>query len=111
VLRWSDTNNWYKAYIDGKQLVIQKKVQGTATTLASATFSATAGTSYSIRFRVVGTTLSAKVWATGAAEPAAWTVTTTDSSLTSGFDGIRVQLLSGINATFTSFQKTDLLGG
>jgi hypothetical protein len=110
VLRWTDTNNWYKAYIDGSQLVLQKKVQGTSTTLKSATFTAKAGTAYSIRFRVVGTTLSAKVWASGTAEPTAWTVTATDSSFKSGFDGIRVQLLSGINATVTSYQETDLIG-
>src|SRR6266566_2349570 len=31
VLRWTDGNNWYKAYIDGAHLIIQKKVAGTAT--------------------------------------------------------------------------------
>jgi hypothetical protein len=25
VLRWTDSNNWYKAYIDGANLVIQKR--------------------------------------------------------------------------------------
>jgi hypothetical protein len=110
VLRWTDTNNWYKAYLNGTQLVIQKKVNGTATTLSSTAFTATAGTSYSIRFRIVGSTLSAKAWKTGATEPTAWTVTTTDTTFTSGFDGLRVQLQSGINAIFTSFQETSLSG-
>jgi hypothetical protein len=110
VLRWTDTNNWYKGYISGTQLVIQKKINGTATTLSSTAFTATAGTSYSIRFRIVGSTLSAKAWKTGATEPTAWTVTTTDTAFTSGFDGLRVQLQSGINAIFTSFQETSLSG-
>src|SRR6266536_1894901 len=62
VLRWTDGNNWYKAYLDGAHLIIQKKVAGTATTLASVPFTATAGSSYTIHFRVVGSTLTANVW-------------------------------------------------
>ena len=31
VLRWTDGNNWYKAYVDGQNLVLQKKVAGTTT--------------------------------------------------------------------------------
>jgi len=58
VLRWTNTNNWYKAYISGNSLVIQKKVNGTNTTLKSVPFAATAGTSYSIDFSVVGTTVA-----------------------------------------------------
>ena len=45
VLHWTDTNDWYKAYIDGANLVVQKKVNGTATTLKTVPFAATAGTS------------------------------------------------------------------
>ncbi len=108
VLRWTDTNDWYKAYIDGTNLVIQKKVKGTTTTLMSVAFPASAGTVYSLRFRVVGSTLSAKVWQSGMTEPANWMVTTSDSALASGFDGLRIQLQSGINATITAFQSTNL---
>jgi hypothetical protein len=56
VLRCTDTNNWYKAYIKGTSLIVQKKVGGATTILGSAAFTATAGTSYTLRFRVVGTT-------------------------------------------------------
>ena len=69
VLRWTDGNNWYKAYIDGTSLIIQKKVSGAATIIASVPFAATAGTSYTIHFRVVGTTLTANVWASSGSEP------------------------------------------
>ncbi len=110
VLRWTDTNNWYKAYINGTQLVLQKKVGGTTTTLKSAIFSATAATAYSIRFRIVGSTLSAKAWQVGTTEPASWTLTTTDTSLLSGFSGLRIQLQSGVSASFSAFQVTDLSG-
>ena len=104
VLRWMDKNNWYKAYISGSNLVIQKKVSGTYTTLKTVPFAATAGTSYSIDFSVVGTTLSANAWQTGTSEPSGWMATATDSSLLSGNCGLRIQLQSGISATITSFQ-------
>jgi hypothetical protein len=60
-LRWKDTNNWYKAYINGTNLIIQSKFNGTATTLKSVAFTAAVNTAYTIHFRVVGTTLSANV--------------------------------------------------
>jgi len=104
ILRWTDKNNWYKVYINGNSLVIQKKVNGTYTTLKAVPFAATAGTSYSIDFSVVGTTLSANAWLTGASEPTGWMATVTDSSLVSGNCGLRIQLQSGISATITSFQ-------
>ncbi len=104
VLHWKDTNNWYKAYIDGANLVVQKKVNGTATTLKTIKFAATAGKSYSIDFSIIGTTLAANVWQTGTAEPSGWMVTVADSSLSSGFCGLRIQMQSGVTATITSFQ-------
>lgn len=107
VLRWTDGNNWYKAYINGSSLILQKKVNGSTTTLATVPFSATAGTAYSIRFRIVGTTLNAKAWATGSAEPSNWMTTATDSSLSSGQCGLRIQSFSA-TTTITSFLATAL---
>ena len=104
VLRWQDTNNWYKAYIDGANLVVQKKVNGTTTILKTVPFAATAGQSYTIDFSIVGTTLSANVWQTGTTEPSGWMVTAADSSLSSGFCGLRIQMQNGVIATITSFQ-------
>jgi hypothetical protein len=106
VLRWTDTNNWYKAYIDGSKLVVQKKVSGTTTVLGTASFSAKAGTAYSIRFRMVGTSLYAKIWAASGAEPSNWMVTATDSSLTSGYCGLRMQMSSSATLNITSFLET-----
>jgi len=107
VLRWTDGNNWYKAYIDGAHLFIQKKVSGVATVLASVPFTATAGTAYTIHFRVVGSTLTANVWAASSAEPSGWMVTASDSTLTSGYCGMRFLTQSG-TATVTSFQAKSL---
>jgi len=103
VLRWANGNNWYKAYIDGKNLVLQKKVAGTTTTLASVPFAASAGTAYSIHFRVVGSTLTANVWPASGSEPAGWMITASDSSLTTGYCGMRFLTQTG-TATITAFQ-------
>ena len=109
VLRWTNGNNWYKAYIDGGHLIIQKKVSGTTTILASVPFAATAGSSYTVHFRVVGSTLTAKVWATSGSEPSGWMITASDSALASGYCGMRFLTQSG-TTTVTSFQA-NALGG
>ncbi|HLI06280.1 MAG TPA: hypothetical protein VKV40_06920 [Ktedonobacteraceae bacterium] len=108
VLRWRDTNDWYKAYIDGAHLVVQKKVNGTTTILSQVNFSATTNTLYNLRFEIVGTTLYAKVWAASTTEPSSWMITTSDSTLSSGQCGLRVQVLSGTTATVTSFVANSL---
>ena len=106
VLRWTDGNNWYKAYIDGTNLVVQKKVSGSTTILGTASFPATGGTSYSLRFRVVGTNLFAKAWQTGNTEPANWMVTATDSTFSSGNCGLRMLDQNGAIVNYTSFLAT-----
>jgi virginiamycin B lyase len=103
VLRWSDGNNWYKAFIDGSDFIIQKKVNGNTSILSQVSFSAKAGTSYTLRFRVSGTTLSAKVWQTNQTEPANWMVSATDSSFQSGYCGLRMLDQNGAVVTYTSF--------
>jgi len=103
VLRWTDGNNWYKAFIDGSSLLIQKKVNGATTILASVPFSVTAGTSYTIHFRMVGSTLTANVWAASGSEPGGWMVTASDSTFTLGYCGMQFLTQSG-TATVTSFQ-------
>ena len=103
VLRWTNGNNWYKAYIDGTNLVIQKKVNGSTTILNKTAFAAQAGISYTLRFSVVGSTLSAKVWQTGSPEPGNWMVTATDSTFQSGYCGLRVLVQTGTIAQITAF--------
>jgi len=104
VLRWTDTSNWYKAYIDGANLIIQSRINGTATTLTSVAFKATAGTSYTIHFHAAGTTLTANVWQTSATEPTGWMATATNSVLPAGFCGMRAQVPSGVTVKITSFK-------
>jgi streptogramin lyase len=103
VQRWTDNNNWYKAYIDGTNLVIQKKVASVTTVLATTPFPANAGTSYTIHFRVNGTTLTVNAWPTSGTEPPNWMLTTSDSTFSSGNAGIRVLTQTG-TATITRFE-------
>jgi hypothetical protein len=105
VLRWTSGNSWYKAYIAGSSLVVQKKVAGVTTTLQSVPFAASPGVSYTLRFRAVGTTLYAKVWPSANPEPAGWMITVSDLSLASGYCGLRM-LANGVTARYTSFQAT-----
>jgi streptogramin lyase len=107
VTRWTDGNNWYKAYIDGSNLVIQKKVNGVATVLTTVPFVATAGTSYTLRFNVSGTSLNAKVWATSGTEPTSWMATVTDSSLSAGQAGLRI-LSQNATTTITAYSATNV---
>lgn len=106
VVRWTDAKDWYKAYFDGSKLVVSKKVNGTGTVLGTAPFPATAGTSYTLRFRAAGSTLYAKIWQTGSTEPVNWTLTLSDSSLISGFCGLSMLVVSTVTDNVTSFQAT-----
>lgn len=106
LLRWSDAKDWYKAYIDGAQLVLLKEVAGKITVLDNIAYPAQGGVAYTLRFRAVGPMLMAKVWPTGQSEPAAWMVSVTDTALTSGFGGVRFVILNGTTASITMFQET-----
>lgn len=108
-LRYGSGSMFYRAYVDGTSLWLSKNVNGTVTKLKSASFTASAKTSYSLRFRVNGSTLSAKIWRASASEPASWMVTTTDTALsTAGNAAIRVALRAGVTVSVTLFQATRL---
>jgi RHS repeat-associated protein len=61
-------------------ITLQKFVNSTVTTIG--TLSYTSGTApQRVRFRVQGTTVEAKVWPVGAAEPTTWSLLATDSAV------------------------------
>lgn len=106
VLRWTNSSNWYEAFIDGTNLTIEKKVAGTLNKLKSTPFSATPGTQYTLLFSVVGSTLSASAW-TGTTPPANWMVSATDSTLTAaGSSGLHVVVQANTTVSFNSFNAT-----
>ena len=106
ILRWTSATNYYQAVLSNGQLVILKEVNGTLTRLSSTSISITANMSYTIRFNVVSSTLSARAWQTGTPEPTNWMLTTNDNSLASGYCGIHMYLQSGNTAQVTFFQAT-----
>lgn len=110
VLRWMDTNNWYKAYIDGGQLVLLKSSGGMQTRLASVPFTAQANRFYSLRFRIQGDMLQARAWLAGTPEPSQWQVSARDDTFQSGFGGLRLVLAAGSVITISAFQALALTG-
>lgn len=110
VLRWTDANNWYKALIDGSKLQILRRVNGKTTSLGSVPFSAQGGTSYALRFRVVGAALFVKSWQSNQPEPNTWMLTVMDTMLLKGFGGLRFLMLNGSAIKVTSFRETTVTG-
>lgn len=108
VLRWQDTNNWYKAQLDGSNLQLLSNVHGTVTVLATHAFPATGGTNYRLRFRALGSNLFVKAWSSTSAEPPGWTLMQIDTQLTTGLCGIRVKVMPGVVIRMTSFQETSV---
>ena len=109
VLRWSDKNTFYKAYLDGVELVLMKRVAGVSTRLGAIPFVAQNDVSYTLRFRVVGAQFFARAWQTGTAEPGTWMVTANDAALAPGSGGIRVLLQDGIVATVSAIEEKSLV--
>lgn len=91
--KYDSTNGYEVAYFarlttDAFE-VMEYDPSGNYYRLADTTYSWSTGNKYWIRFRVNGSTLSAKVWADGETEPSSWTLQTTDSSNdTSGWIGV-----------------------
>src|SRR5581483_10619981 len=104
----------YYAQIDpaSANISISKIASGTPTDLTTGSFTFSASTFYWIRFRAVGNTLKAKFWADGSAEPGNWTITTTDSTYSSGQFGLRTfPGSSTANTQFDNFTVTDASTG
>lgn len=107
LLRYTDNNNWYKAYIDGSNLLVRRMLTGTNTVLTQTPFAASGGTSYTLRFQIIGATLMARVWATSGSEPSTWMVTVSDNSFASGYAGLGTAGFGG-TVSYTSFTAYQL---
>ena len=89
---------------------INKSVSGTNTNLVNLTAALTVNTTYWFKIRTIGTGIFCKYWASSGGEPGAWSLTTTDSSVTSGGFAILGNTASGSSgAKFSSFTATDAL--
>jgi hypothetical protein len=105
LLRWKNNDNWYKAYIDGTTLGIRRDVGGQTKTLATMPFVAQPNHSYTIRFRITGSTLQVRVWQTDTPESQNWMLQVTDTSLSSGLGGVRLGILKDMQVYITSFTE------
>lgn len=119
--RYTDAGNHYLARVAFNTdqtitLTLRKRVAGTETLLATASDTSSlvhaADRLFWVRLQIAGSTLRAKIWLDGTMEPSAWSVTTTDTSLTAaGAIGTR-SILSSVNtntlpvvASYDSFQQ------
>jgi streptogramin lyase len=110
VVRWQDGNNWYKGYLTDTALILQKRVGGAYTQLASAPHLSFPGVDYGVRLQVIGNTISARVWNAGSPEPSSWALVVVDNSINSGYGGLRIQMTGGMTARITSFVLTSPSG-
>jgi hypothetical protein len=80
-------------------------------TLAQGTLlpSGAVGSRWWIRLRTTGTTIQARFWRDGIAEPTTWTATVTDSFWTSGRPGLGAFVASGISSPFPVVVFDDFL--
>lgn len=109
VARWSDASNHYHGRVRFNPdrtltAAVVSVVAGVETVLGSATVPDTyhiTGASYRLRLQVDADALRLRVWQRGAAEPADWTTSATDTALTAaGPVGVRALLVTGnLNAT------------
>ena len=106
VLRWKDVNNWYKALIDGSDLIVLKRLNGVTPQLGALRFTALSGKTYTLHFRAIGATLFASAWQSDQSEPDHWMIVVSDMSLVSGQGGVRVVLENNTVIHVASFLET-----
>jgi hypothetical protein len=107
VVRYGSTTQFYYGVLTGGNTLAIGMDNSGFSTLASASFSYSAGTAYWLRFQVIGTTLKLRGWADGGSEPGTWNVTKTDSTFASGGFGLASDSGSATNTQFDSLTITD----
>jgi hypothetical protein len=88
----------------GVYIYLEDPING-LTTLASKTMTVSSGATYGVRARADGSNLLLKIWNKTSSEPTSWTVTTTDSTYTSGEFGLLAKASS--SPYFLTFQAVD----
>lgn len=109
IVRCTDDSHFYHANIGNSSgnVEIGKKIGGTFTSLATAPFSSSFGTKYSMRFQAIGSVLKAKIWDAAISEPTAWSVQVTDTSLFAGNFGVCMAPIGSSSVKFDTFSATN----
>lgn len=94
VAKYSDSSNYYTMFLDDNQLKLKKKVNGSWTTLDSASFSFSTSTTYELKLVIDGNSLKGYINSTLYVEAS-------DSSLNEGYFGLRTYKNKAI---FDAFQ-------
>jgi len=103
-----DQNRFYAAQMnmDGNTVTIRKNVNGFWTTLGAGSAPSpalAANTDYRIRFQLQGSTLRARWWLAGEAEPADWAVQVNDTTYAAGQVGVAAALTASRSTASYSF--------
>lgn len=121
--RFVDTSNTYSARVEftttqAVAFTVRSRIAAAETQLGGGTVASlthAANRRFSVRLKVVGSTLMAKIWLATADEPTAWNVTVTDTALTEpGSVGFRSFLATGntnvlpVTATFDNLMAVGL---
>lgn len=112
--RYTDINNLYEARLElatsgAWTLSIRKRVASVETQLGTFPTGLTFSSSPSVRvrFKLNGTDLRAKAWASTGREPSGWDIQVTDSSLSNGQTGVKSVRASGNTNANAEFRFDD----
>ncbi|WP_097921737.1 carbohydrate binding domain-containing protein [Streptomyces sp. wa1063] len=114
--RYQDSGTYYHAVLHCHadatiDVRIRKVVAGVYTTLSISSLlpgTYAAGDTYWLRFQTTGTSLQARGWRDGTAEPGTWQATATDSSITAaGQTGVRMNLQAANTNTLPVIVSVD----
>lgn len=87
-------------------VALWKSQNGTTTLRSAAGIAAVTTAKQWVRLRIAGSTICAKVWTDGTAEPAAWEITATDSAVT-GAGLLQLKWIRGGSTTVANHVLVD----
>lgn len=107
-----DEATTYRLRLGRDHLILEKVIAFSYTALGEGpTGQITEGVQYTLRFRAVGSSLQARMWAAGGTEPSSWQIDVTDASITSGYLGVEAAGGAAASATYVYFDNLAITDG
>ena len=117
--------NGYRLTLSSTALTLSSASSGSLTTLGTKALTLSSGTWYSIRFKIVGTAIKAKIWLSGSSEPPSWDIEVTNSTYSAGsiamygsnanvyayFSNLQIYLSSQVSGAATLESDSTILNG